>query len=769
MNETASVLDVDARTTASAETTSEPRIRTAIAVIVTRFPRIDETYILREINELERHGQPVLVVPLLRGEGPVIHEEAKPWVKRALYTPLLSPAILHSCLLMFFRRPGAFLRLLVTLIVGTVLRPSTLIRTLALFPKSVHLARILPARGIKHVHSHFATHATSMAYIIAALSDITYSFTVHGPDVFVHRLLLREKIAKAKFVRTVSTFNKAFLSGLYPTLTEGKMEVVYSGVNPDVYEKAATEVEAEEPHHGGPLRLLSVAALIPHRGFPFLVDACARLARTGIPVECKIVGSGPLRPVTEAWIAQNGLTGKVQLVGNLPQHQVARLMGETDVFVLPSIIGMDGQMDGMPISIMEAMAAGKPVIASSLSGIPELVKHGINGILVDAAYAERLAEAVRTLNDDPELRRRLGRNGQNFVRRHFDVRRNAEKLVEVFDRYEQTNEPRKTTADRVAALNWSRLHASTLGIRKVHERPESFVAEVTISDGVSKQDVIVRQPRAHPDGVSPVERARTEFEVLSTLRQSMVAERFAETAGITYAVPRLLMFDEPNGAIVFERADGKSLAGLIADGKRLGRTGRLASGMRRAGAWLQAMQAHTRGGDDGRHVLTAIIVNALRDLDLACAGDRVLHWKRETVIQWLRDVEGRLAAQPMPVVGHHGDYCPDNIFIGDRRVDVIDFANYREGLPLEDVAQMLVYLEGAFDTPLQRRHVPKLHRAFLEGYSDGAPVEDEALRLFSVTSALRLLARGGEGERGTWWHRRALRNVIDRSLAPARA
>ena len=689
----------------------EPSVRTAIAVLMMRFPRIDETFILREINELERSGQPVLVVPVLRDQQRIVHEEAKPWVKRALYTPFLSAAIIRSNAIAFFRDPLRYLRLFFGLIGATLIRPSTLIRTLALFPKSVHLAVELPKRGIKHVHAHFATHATTVAYIIAGLSDITYSFTVHGPDVFVHRVLLREKIEKAKFIRAISTFNKAFLSGLYPVATDGKIEVVHSGVNPDIYADAAASTGPHPPR----TQLLSVAGLTPSRGFPFLIDACARLAKSGVDFECNIVGDGPLREVTEQWITQHGLSERVHLLGARPQHEVAKLMGETDIFILPSIIALDGQMDGIPVSLMEAMAAGKPVVASSISGIPELVKHDVSGILVDAAYAGRLADAVRKLIDDPQYRERLGRAGQLKVRRDFDIRQSARTLVALFDRQGEINDVQPKTADRVRKLNWSRLETTTVGVRRVHERPDAWMAEVAISDGANRRDVIVRRPR----GEDAVERARAEFEVLSTLRQSMGPENLDETRAAAYTVPRLLMFDEPNAALVVERADGRSMAGMMR-----------ASALFKAGTWLRIMQKHTRADEDGRHVLTAILLIAQRDLDLAIAGDVTLRRQRYKILARLQELETRVASTKIPVVGQHGHFVPHNVFIGDRRVDVIDFGCYREGLALEDVAQMLLHVDR-----------PELRRAFLEGY--GGPVDEDALRLFTMTKALELLARGG--------------------------
>lgn len=728
----------DPLTDAPAAQTTPPRVRAAIAVLMTRFPRIDETFILREIDELERHGQPVLVVPLLRGRGKIIHEEARPWVKRALYLPLLSAAIVLSNFRALFRHPRRYLGLLARLIGGTAMRPSTMLRTLALFPKSVHLARILPSLGIRHVHAHFATHATTMAYVIASLSHVTYSFTVHGPDVFVHRLLLREKIAGAKFIRTISLFNKAFLCGLYPVATEGKVEVLHTGVNPDVYAKAASDAPKRRSDK---LRLVSVAALTPSRGFPFLVDACARLVQSGAEIDCRIIGEGPLREATEQWIAQHGLAGSVRLLGALPQHEVAQLMGEADIFVLPSVIAVDGQMDGIPVSLMEAMAAGKPVIASTISGIPELVKDNVNGILVDAAYAGRLADAVRRLIAEPELRERLGRAGQQKVRQEFDVRRNAAKLVGIFDRYEEVNALKPGMADRVRALNWARLDTCALGVRRVHERHDAFVAEATITDGITRRDVVVRQPRAD---------ARAEFEVLSTLRPTMM-NRQLDATGIVYCIPRLLMFDEPNHALVLERADGTSLAGIIAEAKK-GRRGRLRTALRHAGGWLRALQEHTRQDEDGRHVLTAVVVLALQDLELASAADRSLRRGHDAIAARLRTLESRLAEKPVTLVGHHGDYAPDNIFIGERRVSVIDFGSYREGLPLEDVAQLLVYLE--LERGLTFR-LPKLRRALLAGY--GAEEGDE-LQLFLMTKALHLLARGGAVD---WRQRRALRRLLD--------
>lgn len=715
-----------------------PQLRAAIGILVSRFPRIEETYLLREINELERQGQPVVLIPLLLEYGKVVHEEAEPWIRRALYFPLFSAAIARANVVRFLRHPLQYMRLLLRLILGTLVRPGTLIRTLALFPKSVYLATVLPRLGLRHIHAHFATHATTMAYIIASLSDVTFSFTVHGPDVFVHRLLLADKLAKAKFVRTVSTFNKAFLTGLFPALARDKIEVVHMGLNPDVYERASAEASQKAR-----LQLLSVATLVPNKGFPYLIDACARLIRDGVDVDCTIVGQGSLYDTTEEWIKHHGLSEHVHLLGPRPQHEVAKLMGECDVFVLPSVIALDGQMDGIPMSLMEAMAAGRPIVASSLSGIPELVEHGVSGLLVDATHPDRVAAALRRLAEDPALRERMGWAGQKKVRREFDVKVTAASFIELLDRHQQ---PRTATAERVALLDWEQLEVCAIGVRRIVERKDSIVADVAVTDGIVNRDVIVK---LHGD----LDRARYEYDVLRTLRRGMTFTTAEDSQPVIYTVPRALMIDEAHAAVITDRTPGETLETIL---RRQG-TASVDTPLRRAGTWLRVMQEQTRADEDGRYVLTATVILALRDLDLAAAADPVLRRHHDAITERLRALESQVAERPLPVVGHHGDFSPANIFISERRVVAVNVDDFREGLPLGDVASFLLRLETMF--PRHRG----AGAAFLAGYTD-APPDGQLLTLSRMMKALQLLARSGDGVTPSGAARRLLIGELTRGL-----
>ena len=203
---------------------------------------------------------------------------------------------------------------------------------------------------------------------------------------------------------------------------------------------------------------------------------------------------------------------------------------------------------------------------------------------------------------------------------------------------------------------------------------------------------------------------------------------------IIYTVPRALMLDEQHAAVITARATGETLETML----RRKNTASVTVSLRRAGTWLRVMQEQTRADEDGRYVLTAIVILALRDLDLAAAADPLLRLHHDAITERLRALESQAAEQPLPVVGHHGDFSPANIFISERRVVAVNVDDFREGLPLGDVASFLLRLETMFP-----RH-GDAGAAFLAGYTD-APLDRPSLTLLRMTKALQLLARSADG------------------------
>jgi colanic acid/amylovoran biosynthesis glycosyltransferase len=406
-----------------------PRQRSPVAVLLSRFPTVTETFILREIIELERQAQPVCLVPMLREYPKVIHEDAKPWEERALYTTFLSRRIVMANLEMLWRHPLKLLILFLRLMAGTLRSPSVLLRTIALLPKSIFLAKQLQEKGIRHVHAHYATHPTTMALIVAELSEATFSFTVHAHDIFVDRSLLRWKLREAQFIRSISKFNRCFLERLYPNETSDKVKVIHVGIEPKIYEELRSRIAcAQEPP-----KVLCVAAHRPYKGLTVLIEACRILRDEGIRPHCDIVGSGPMTAELGAQINKAGVGDVLHLVGQHPQDIIARMMGEAALFVLPSIIAEDGQMEGIPVALMEALASGCPVVSTCISGIPELVEDGINGLLVPPGDPGALAKAIRRLLESPKLRTAMGQRGQQKIRAEFTLRACVRDLADLLD------------------------------------------------------------------------------------------------------------------------------------------------------------------------------------------------------------------------------------------------------------------------------------------------------------------------------------------------
>jgi glycosyltransferase involved in cell wall biosynthesis len=269
-----------------------------------------------------------------------------------------------------------------------------------------------------------------MALIIAKLSDITFSFTVHAHDIQVNRALLRWKLRETRFVRSISDFNRRFLESLYPQEATGKIDVIHVGIEPQPYEENGRRVQPS----AGPSKILCVAAHKPYKGLPVLIDACRMLRDRGVPFRCDIVGDGPMRPELESLIRAANLDDVVRLAGARPQEEVTRMMAEASVFALPSIIAADGQMEGIPVALMEALASGRPVVTTSISGIPELVENEVNGLLVPPGDAEAFAAALQRVLGDPRMRAEMGLNGQQKVRDEFTLDRCTQQLIARIDR-----------------------------------------------------------------------------------------------------------------------------------------------------------------------------------------------------------------------------------------------------------------------------------------------------------------------------------------------
>lgn len=403
---------------------------------MSRFPKLTETFILLEMVAVKEQGVAVEVYPLVREKADVIHPEAEWFVERAHYVPFLSWRVLRANLQFLRRKPRLFFSTLRHLLTGTWRSKRYFTRALALFPKSVYFAAHMEAAEITHVHAHFASHPAAAAYVIHRLTGIPFSFTAHGSDIHRDRTMLAEKVAAARFVVPISDFNKRVILDACAGQFAEKMVVIHCGVDTKQFRplcQNGNQSGVEAGAESNLLTLCSIGTLHEVKGQRFLIEACRLLAERNLNVHCHFVGDGPDKAALMRQSAEAGLSGHITFHGQQTRAEVAKLLQTTDIVVAPSVPSSDGRREGIPVALMEAMATGLPVVASRLSGIPELVDDGVNGLLTPPGDAVSLANALERLRLDPALRRRLGRAGRQKVLEDFDLDKNAMLLAQRFN------------------------------------------------------------------------------------------------------------------------------------------------------------------------------------------------------------------------------------------------------------------------------------------------------------------------------------------------
>ncbi|NCC41939.1 MAG: colanic acid biosynthesis glycosyltransferase WcaL, partial [Gammaproteobacteria bacterium] len=256
-----------------------------------------------------------------------------------------------------------------------------------------------------------------------------YSFTAHGSDLHIDQTMLDEKVESARFVVSISDYNRRFIEQRLGRALGDKIKVVHCGVDTRLFSPAVERVHGDD----APLRILCIAALRDVKGHRHLIDALALLRDRGLPFRCDLIGEGPLQSEIERQIRAQGLADQIQLRGPLSRESILMWLRErADVVALTSILAPRGNREGIPVTLMEAMACALPVVSSRLSGIPELVEEGVSGLLTTPGQADEIAEALARLAADPALRAKLGAAAREQVIARFDLTENVNALADLF-------------------------------------------------------------------------------------------------------------------------------------------------------------------------------------------------------------------------------------------------------------------------------------------------------------------------------------------------
>lgn len=397
--------------------------RRSVGYVLRKFPVLSETFILNEILALEARGVEVHIFPLAPTRDPRFHEGVTRMKATMHYVPGAADwrTLLRHARRLAARDPAAYRRRLLSVL--RTGRPMLLWR----FLQASWVADRARRLGVCHLHAHFANRPATVAQQASALIGIPFSFTAHAFDIYRevdHRVLAR-KMRDARFTVTVSRYNVEFLK----TVGNGsasRIELIRNGIDLTRFRPARRPPD-------GPFSILTVARLVEKKGLALLVEACRDLRDRGLDFRCEIVGKGGQRAQLERLIREWDLSGQVTLAGPLPQQEIVDRYHRAHVLVLPCIVGEDGNRDGLPVSIVEALACGLPVVSTDVTGIPEAVRDGDNGVIVPSGDVAALTAAIERLMLDRDLLGRLAATARTSVEAEFDERRTAARLHAILE------------------------------------------------------------------------------------------------------------------------------------------------------------------------------------------------------------------------------------------------------------------------------------------------------------------------------------------------
>jgi glycosyltransferase involved in cell wall biosynthesis len=424
-----------------------------IGYIIRSYPRLSQTFIMHEILALEEIGVGLSLFPITDPHEPVVQAQAATVRAPVEYLEVATrrgrAAALADHLRAALAAPIRYVKTLRYVLWNRELDEGyTTASRWECLAEALYLVRLLrrsARRGapIDHLHAHFAHDPTLIGLLVQKLTGISFSFTAHARDLFqIPRTALAERIAAASAVITCCGANLDYLHESAPADARGKIRLIHHGVDlrgfqPTTDHRPPTtdvpQSKIQNPKSKIPL-IMSVGRLVEKKGFPDLLRACALLKERGYHFRCAIYGEGPLRGELAAQIAQHGLGDMVALPGAVAQSELVPVFQRTSVFALTPFVTEDGDRDGVPNVLVEAMACGVPVVATAISGIPELVVHEQNGLLVAPHDPTAIADALAALLDDDAHRAQLGAAARSTVVEHFDLRAAARELAALFER-----------------------------------------------------------------------------------------------------------------------------------------------------------------------------------------------------------------------------------------------------------------------------------------------------------------------------------------------
>lgn len=396
-----------------------------LAVIVTEYPKVTETFIMRDVMGLHERGYDLRLFHLTHfNRDEVIHDFARPslaWARDYAY--FASADVITASFRALRRQPRAVFGVIRDIFVGCWRDPVMLLKSLFILPKSLRIAEELREWGAQHVHAAYAGHPATCAWIIGRVAGIPFSASSHAHDLFMTRALLPIKLPEAEFIRTISRYNQRYILRHIPALA-GRLPVVIH-VGADLAGIQPSPVPAASLN---PFRLLYVGSLEFRKGVDVLLRALADVDLGDWTLD--IIGKGPEGDRLQRLTRELGLEARVRFHGARTNEQVAKAMSQAALLVVPSRIGPRHQTEGLPTVIVEALAHQRPVVATRLTGIPEIIIDGVTGLLFEVDDVAGLRRAIGAVRRDPVTAQIRAEQGRALVEAEFDQSTNLAALAD---------------------------------------------------------------------------------------------------------------------------------------------------------------------------------------------------------------------------------------------------------------------------------------------------------------------------------------------------
>ena len=403
---------------------------TKIAYIIAHPPGSIEPFFIPEMLTLKKLRENLVIIPRNISEK-LLHKKAESLVPHTLYVPIFSLAVAIEGLMYAIRHPITFFKIIYHVAIKAR-KPKIFLKNLLVTPKAIFLARILKDEPLYHIHAHWGTTTSTMAFIISRIKNIPWSFTLHRWDIYENNIL-RTKVDSASFVRCISDKGKVDLLNIIGNEFDHKVKVIHMGIDvPDLNEHI---IKSKFNNWDQARKLFTVAVpahLVPVKGHKYLIEAFSVLAERGFTnYKCIFFGEGYLKNDLISRISKKGLTEYIDVYGGeLPNEELIKLFNDRkiDIVILPSIVTDEGEHEGIPVALIEAMAYAIPVVTTTTGSITELVSED-EGMLVKQKSAVDIANAILKLSQNKKLTEGNSLKGYLKVKSEFSVLRTTQFLL----------------------------------------------------------------------------------------------------------------------------------------------------------------------------------------------------------------------------------------------------------------------------------------------------------------------------------------------------